>query len=357
MSSSRVAVLELFYPGLGAYTIWQNPDGAWSAPTAVSGSDAAGTIAAAPLPTADNAVVIVYLTPTGRQLIARTQEPSGGWSAETVVATVGADDPSLQPAKLLQLPGTDTLAAVTVLDGHISVALRSPATGQWSSQTLPQTSVDIAGPGGVTAAVVPGTQLVQLFYRGPDQSVRTVWQREGGAGNGWTSEVVFGGDAIYDVAAAQVPGTEVLQIFFTDQASGRIRTQWRDANGTWSSQVDLAGAGGTGVIAAPVPGTDVLQLFYQSPGGRVLTQWREPDGSWSAEVDLGGNAGSTLSWIQPPDTDDLLLFYAAGGTTSGVIVRRRDPDGNWTAETNLDGRFVSGSITPVIRWESLPRFP
>ena len=85
---------------------------------------------------------------------------------------------------------------------------------------------------------------------------------------------------------AQVPGS-VLQLFYRG-ADNSLYTRWRNPDGSWSGEQHLGGILNGDPIAAQVPGTNLLQLFYRGADNSVYTRWRNPNGSWSGEQDLGG---------------------------------------------------------------------
>jgi hypothetical protein len=84
-----------------------------------------------------------------------------------------------------------------------------------------------------------------------------------------------------------VPGTDVLQLFYRGQDNG-VWSRWRNPDGSWSGEQSLGGLLTSDITAAVVPGTDVLQLFYRGLNSGVWSRWRNPDGSWSGEQSLGG---------------------------------------------------------------------
>jgi hypothetical protein len=89
------------------------------------------------------------------------------------------------------------------------------------------------------------------------------------------------------LTGAVVPGTEVLQLFYRGQDNG-VWSRWRNPDGSWSAEQGLGGVLTSDITAVVVPGTEVLQLFYRGQDNGVWSRWRNPDGSWSAEQSLGG---------------------------------------------------------------------
>jgi hypothetical protein len=142
-----------------------------------------------------------------------------------------------------------------------------------------------------------GRDILQLFYRGTDNSLYTRWRTpvNGNPENGsWSGERHLGGILNGDPIAAQVPGTDILQLFYrgTDNS---LYTRWRNPETeSWSGEQHLGGTLNGDPIAAQVPGTDILQLFYRGTDDSLYTRWRNPEngnpenGSWFGEQHLGG---------------------------------------------------------------------
>ena len=85
---------------------------------------------------------------------------------------------------------------------------------------------------------------------------------------------------------AQVPGS-ILQVFYRG-ADDSLYTRWRNADGSWSGEQRLGGILSGDPFAAKVPRTNVLQVFYRGADDGLYTRWRNADGSWSGEQRLGG---------------------------------------------------------------------
>jgi kumamolisin len=171
-------------------------------------------------------------------------------------------------------PGWDATTGLGSINGEKLSALLGPAT-----KVIPSY---------LTTAVVPGpqpnTQLLQLFYRGQDNSIYSRWRNENGT---WSTEQHIGGLISSDITAAQVPGGDVVQLFYRGQDNA-VWTRWRNSGGNWSSEQDLDGALTSDIAAAVLPGSGVLQLFYRGQDNSVWTRWRNTNGTWSSEQSLGG---------------------------------------------------------------------
>jgi hypothetical protein len=165
----------------------------------------------------------------------------------------------------------------------------------------------------ITAIAVPGTEILQLFYKGTDNGVWSRWRNPDGS---WSDEQNLGGGVspgggvnwYSNITASVVPGAEILQLFYVD-ADGEVFCRWRNPDGSWSGEQDLGGFATSDVTAIALPGTEILQLFYRgaaapAPPGEnsgVCTRWRNPDGSWSTEQSLGGvpTSGITIAVLSP----------------------------------------------------------
>jgi hypothetical protein len=188
---------------------------------------------------------------------------------------------------------------------------------------------------------VPGTDVLQLFYRGTDSAVWTRWRDPDGT---WSDEQRVGRvpgrrlrrrvHVVGDPVASALPGTDVLQLFYrgTDSA---LWTRWRDPDGTWSNEQRLGGTLVADPIAAALPGTRVLQLFYRGIDSAIWTRWRNADGTWSDEQRLGGVVINGPIAAVPPGTRVLQLFYR--GTDSAIWTRWRNADGTWSDAHALGG--------------------
>jgi hypothetical protein len=102
-------------------------------------------------------------------------------------------------------------------------------------------------------------------------------------------------DAYRNITVSVVPGTEILQLFYYESDS-EVYSRWRNPDGSWSDEQNLGGSAFRDIAAVVVPGPEVLQLFYVAPGPRsVSSRWPNPDGSWSDEQDLGGATTSDIT--------------------------------------------------------------
>jgi hypothetical protein len=195
---------------------------------------------------------------------------------------------------------------------------------------------------GIAAATVPGTDILQLFYRGTDAGVYTRWREADGT---WSAEQGLGGLLTSIITAAVVPGTDILQLFYRG-TDGGVYTRWRETDGTWSDEQSLGGNISSNITAAVIPGSEILQLFYRGATGSVYSRWRKGTGTWSAEQALGGNITSDIAAATVPGTLALQLFYR--GTDLGVYSRWRNPQTilPWSSEQSLGGVLTS-DITAV----------
>ena len=153
---------------------------------------------------------------------------------------------------------------------------------------------------------VPGhasTNILQIFYAGPGGNVFSMWRNPDGS---WSGEQNLGGSvdqgSVFGyITAAQVPGTNFLQLFYPGP-DATVRSMWRNPDGSWSGEQNLGGSVLFGFItAAQVPGTNYLQIFYSGPDTTVRSRWRNPDGTWSYELNLwGSGALSNIATVVVP---------------------------------------------------------
>jgi len=191
------------------------------------------------------------------------------------------------------------------------------------------------------AAVVPGTQILQLFYRATDDSVWSRWRIPDG---NWSDEQAIGGKLSGDPIAAAIPGDPVLRLLYRGMDNS-VRSRSRNPDG-WSDEQGLGGVLNGDPIAAVVPGTDILQLFYRGADNSVWSRWRNPDGSWSDEQHIGGVLNGDPIAAVIPGTDILQLFYR--GADNSVWSRWRNPDGSWSDEQHIGGVLNGDPIAAVV---------
>ena len=173
----------------------------------------------------------------------------------------------------------------------------------------------------IAAAVVPGTDILQLFYRGQNGGVYSIWRNPDGS---WSVEQSLGSSLTSEITAAVVPGTDILQLFYRGQDYG-VHSMWRNPDGSWSGDQALGAFVTSEITATVVPGTNILQLFYRGPDYGVHSMWRNPDGSWSADQALGGIISSSITAAVVPAPTSCSSSTAA--RTAGSIPAGATPMG------------------------------
>jgi hypothetical protein len=71
---------------------------------------------------------------------------------------------------------------------------------------------------------------------------------------GWSDEQVIGGVLWGDPIAVVVPGTNVLQLFYRSAADNSVRSLWRTPGVGWSTEQVIGGVLNGDPIAAVIPG-------------------------------------------------------------------------------------------------------
>ena len=179
------------------------------------------------------------------------------------------------------------VTALAVLLGSRAYSQEQPPLSGESAAI--KTNAGTTGVNTKTYAQVPSS-ILQVFYRGADDSLYTRWRNRDGS---WSGEQRLGGILNGDPFAARVPGTNILQVFYRG-ADNSLYTRWRNPDGTWPGEQHLGGILNGDPIAAQVPGTYILQVFYRGADDSLYTRWRNPNGTWSGEQHLGG-ASSTAT--------------------------------------------------------------
>jgi hypothetical protein len=234
---------------------------------------------------------------------------------------------------------------------------------QWSSeQSLGGVPTSL-----ITPIQVPGTNVLQIFYQGTDHAIWTQWRNPE---DGWTSGEVSLGGQLYSGSlsegntsttpiAIQLPGTNILQIFYRG-ADSALWSLWRNPDGSWSDLHNLGGFLAGDPAVAQIPGTNTIQVFYQGTNNNMYTRWLT-NGTLSSEVNMGGSLfartcddptnpscyGSTAMPvpIQIPNTNDLEVFYR--GSDNHLRAFIRTPNAGWTPQ-DFGGNLASDpSAAPV----------
>ena len=220
-------------------------------------------------------------------------------------------------------------------DVHYRV--RNP-DGTWSADQL-TSAYGVVGK--FSAALLPGTSVLQVFYRGTDNGLWVTSQNSNGS---WSLQNL-GGVLNGAPVAAQVPGANRIQVFFRGADWG-LHTRSQNPDGSLSSDQNLGGSLNGDPIAVQVPGTNILQMLYQATDQSLRSRWRNPDGSWSPEQNLGGHLSSNPFAAQIPGTNVLQVFYA--GTDGGLWSRWRNSDGTWSNEQGLGGALTGDPIAAQV---------
>jgi hypothetical protein len=67
-----------------------------------------------------------------------------------------------------------------------------------------------------------------------------VWSRWRNSNGSWSGEQNLGGKLNGDPVAAVIPGTNVLQLFYRGLDNG-VWSRWRNPDGSWSAEQNLGG--------------------------------------------------------------------------------------------------------------------
>jgi 1-phosphatidylinositol phosphodiesterase len=261
---------------------------------------------------------------------------SGTWSDE---ASLGGTL-TTQPVAAM-IPGTDTLQLFYRGADNALWTRWSDPGAYWSGEHSLQGFLN----GDPVAAVIPGTDILHLFYRGGDGALWTRYRDPGG--NFWSAEENLGGALNGDPVAAPIPGTGILQLFYrgTDNA---LWTVWRDpaANPPWSVPDNKGGVLTSNPAVAQIPGTNILQLFYRGADNALWTRWLD-SGTWSDEHRLGGVLNGDPVAVAIPGTDIVQVFYRGADNALWTRWRNPGPTPSWSDEQSRHG-FLSGDPVAAV---------
>jgi hypothetical protein len=315
--------------------------------------------------------------PTGQQsqsnrLVTARWQTATGWSSEQVIGGAVAFTADIwkhditavqldQGPPFLQLfyPGYD--------GGVRSISTDSSSPSGWTAEQNLGGNPD-PDTAAIAAVVAPGP-LLELFYRGNQGGVSTIW-RDPSSGL-WQPEQNLGGTPAGAVTAIVAPDTDVVQLFYADSQTGVYTIVGNNPGGLgptgWSPPRQIAGTHPqpisdiTAILVPGADGTQVVQLFYiglSKTDTNVYTLMQDPDGTWPANPtpqNLGGTLafeqGSDIMAIHIPGTELVQVFYPGGPQAYNgefnVCSIAQNPDGSWAAEQNLGGTPQT-DITAVV---------
>ena len=180
-------------------------------------------------------------------------------------------------------------------DGAVNGRWTEPGP-EWVSNQLEWASYQLAGaggaaPGGGITAVSKGSDLMEVWWIGPDGSVQAAyhdsdWHLYTLAGPG--SAAVTGG------IAGIFKGGDVMEVWWIGP-DGSVQAAYHE--GGWQAYT-LAGSGAaatTGAITAVFKGGDSMEVWWVGPDGSVQAAYHE--GGWQAYTLAGSGAAATTGAI------------------------------------------------------------
>jgi hypothetical protein len=274
--------IQLFYRGTDN-AIWSRTrdftSGNWSGEQRIGGK-----LLGDPMPAVipGTNILQLFYRGTDNAIFSRWRNTDGSWSNEQRIGGALNGDPIAAV-----IPGTDVLQLFyRGLDNSIWSRWRN-TDGTWSPDEQP------LGGGGLLlgdpiAAVLPGTDVLQLFYRVQTfilgNAIFSRWRNTDGT---WSDQQDIGGKLNGDPVAAVLPGTDVLQLFYRG-LDNAVWSRWRNTDGTWSNEQSIGGALNGDPIAAALPDIGVFWLVYRGLDDSILARTRDPrSGTWSGEQKIG----------------------------------------------------------------------
>ncbi|MFF8377841.1 hypothetical protein ACF07V_17155 [Streptomyces sp. NPDC015661] len=211
-------------------------------------------------------------------------------------------------------------------DDRLKQRLEAPWAGGWTGE------VDLGGRMTSAAAAVSwGPNRLDVFYRGQDGHLIQRYERPG---VGWSGEVDLGGRIAADgdsgqgsAPAVASRGPDLLDVFYRSPEQHLIHRFFIGASG-WSGEVDL----GTMNVARPTfvtdltataAGRDRLDVFYLGNDAqyRLLQHsWHAQGNTWTPATTHDGTHGTPMVASRGPGTLDLLY---GSGVAPNFLMRRR----------------------------------
>lgn len=242
-------VLQLFYVGTdhAIWSRWRNPDGTWSSEQRIGGRIAGNSLVAAVIPGAN--VLQLFYVGTDDAIWSLWRNPNGTWSDEHRIGGALRATARLSAATI---PGANILQLFYLGTDSTIWSLWRDSDGNWSAEQ------HIGGNpvGDPVPAIVPDTDILELLYVGKGNAIWSLSRNPDGT---WSSpEQRIGGNvasanSLSQGGVAVIPGTDILQLFYvgTDLA---IWSLGRNPDGSWSSPEQRIGGKLDGnVIAVALP--------------------------------------------------------------------------------------------------------
>ncbi|MCO5216945.1 MAG: hypothetical protein M9950_12465 [Thermomicrobiales bacterium] len=238
--------MDVFYvaPDGSVFTSWW--EGAWSTPVAITAPGvAAGAIAS--IARKPDHVDVFWVAPDGSVLLSWWEQGTG-WSAPYGIAGPGSAIPT-------------TLGVCSKVPEHIDVFWVAPDGSIGSNWWNPDgwhAPFAVTGPGiaaGGLSAFARTPEHVDVYYVTPDGAIGNSWWEQGGTGWSPATNISAYGVASPGSSIRALGRTPHLADVFWIGPDGSVRSNWFDG-ASWRGEFTLAGAGSA--IVPPTPGAEVV---------------------------------------------------------------------------------------------------
>ncbi len=361
------------------FTTYEDNDGAWSAPIALTAAGAAPAGAPVAVAVRNAHQEDLFFVGTNSKLYTLYEVEGGAWSAPLALTTASSVGSSA--ARLGESGGVRITVSIATPGAHIAAAVRNDRQediffisrdgalitlfeandGPWSAP-ITVTAASAAPAGAPVAAAVRNDHQEDVFYAGGVGALYTVFEANDGA---WSSPIqltpttgapisstfrsLTGENTLRTTIGIVPPGASIAAVVRNDHqedvffagTTGKLNTIYEDNDGAWSAPIALTSdhfMPDGGNITAVARNDHQEDVFFVGGDGALYTAFEAQDGPWSNPVAISqaglAPAGAALGAATRNDhQEDVFLATSAGAVATADEVH----DGVWVLIAPLLG--------------------
>ena len=328
---------------------WDASTNRWAAPFVIApaGSALPGGVGVTAVTRGPNKADIFWVAPDGSVRSAWWDDHvnNGAWNAPFNIAPAGS-----------ALPGA--VASVSRTPDHLDVfwvapdgSVRSAWWDQHANNGLWNAPFTVAGANSALAGAIDATARttnhLDVFWVGPDGSVRSAWW-DGAVNSGkWNApfNIAPAASALPGAVASAARTSSHLDVFWI-APDGSVRTNWWDAaanSGNWNAPFNIAPANSAvaGGVATAARLANHLDVFWTGPDGTVRTNYWDSNvnnGNWNTPFNIAPANSAQPGGIATVTRvgNHIDVFYTApDGSYRSVWWDSGANNGNWNGQFNI----------------------
>jgi len=221
---------------------------------------------------------IFWVSNTG-EIKTSWQVGRAAWSGNMPISAPGKADPNTRIASLARYEAHLDVFWVGPM-GEIESAWWDNNNGNWLNNGFQLSGNGMATARGGIAAVARTKDNIDLFWVGPDGSIKTsAWDANNGGRWSLPTLVAAAGSAALNTRISAVARTASHLDVFWIGADGSVKSSWWDAisrDGWTNHSFSISGAGtsvASGGISAVSRNSGQLDIFWIAPDGHAMTSW------------------------------------------------------------------------------------